>query len=133
MIGTQITKYRAEKLWTMDALALAAELGVSRSRLFKWESGQTDPPVKYLRPLAKALECSLDELFGPEERPTGLDGSYMKITGREPGGRLVINVTNMGDLKKLLQQADAQSKSLARTIRRISAFNLSVDFVGQED
>lgn len=62
MIGEQILKFRSEKGWSQ--VALAEEIGVSKNTLFLWEQGSRVPPIKYLRPLATALECSIDDLFG---------------------------------------------------------------------
>lgn len=43
--------------------ALAEELGVDRSTIAKWETGKANPRADLLPKLAKALGCSVDDLF----------------------------------------------------------------------
>lgn len=42
---------------------LASELGVDRSAVAKWETGEAVPRTDKLPKLAKVLGCSIDELF----------------------------------------------------------------------
>ena len=42
---------------------LASELGVDRSAVAKWETGEAVPRTEKLPKLAKVLGCSIDELF----------------------------------------------------------------------
>ena len=44
---------------------LADHMGVSRSTVAMWETGENAPSSKYLLELAKALSCSLDEILKP--------------------------------------------------------------------
>lgn len=46
---------------------LADVLGVERSTVAKWESGAAYPRASQLPALAKALGCSIDELYSREE------------------------------------------------------------------
>ena len=46
---------------------LADMLGVERSTIAKWESGAAYPRASQLPELAKALNCSIDELYTPPE------------------------------------------------------------------
>lgn len=48
---------------------LATNLGVDVSTVTKWETGNAAPRVALLPPLAKVLQCSIDDLFhAPEDR-----------------------------------------------------------------
>lgn len=49
---------------------LADVLGVERSTVAKWESGAAYPRASQLPALAKALSCSIDELYTGEEAAT---------------------------------------------------------------
>ena len=42
---------------------LASELGVDRSAVAQWETGEAVPRTEKLPKLAKVLGCSIDELF----------------------------------------------------------------------
>ena len=46
---------------------LAAEVGVGRSTVTMWETGQNTPPTKLLPALASALECTVDDLLKEPE------------------------------------------------------------------
>lgn len=47
---------------------LADVLGVERSTVAKWESGAAYPRASQLPALAKALSCTIDELYAPPEK-----------------------------------------------------------------
>ncbi len=49
--------------------ALAAQLGVSRQAISKWELGEAEPELKNLQLLAKAFGVSTDYLLSDEEVP----------------------------------------------------------------
>ena len=63
-IGRTITTKRGEKGITQDELANF--IGVSRSSVSKWESGQSYPDIVFLPQLASYFDISLDELMGYE-------------------------------------------------------------------
>lgn len=64
MLAEKIKALRKKKNLTQEALA--AILGVERTTVTMWESGQNTPPTKHLVPLAEALDCTLDELMRGE-------------------------------------------------------------------
>ena len=64
MLAEKIKSLRKEKKLTQEALATL--LGVERTTVTMWESGQNTPPTKYLVALADALGCTLDELLRGE-------------------------------------------------------------------
>lgn len=45
---------------------LANILGVDRSAVGKWETGENNPRFELLPALARALDCTIDELFVDE-------------------------------------------------------------------
>lgn len=64
MLAEKIKALRKAKNLTQEALA--ALLGVERTTVTMWETGQNTPPTKYLVTLADALGCTLDELLRTE-------------------------------------------------------------------
>jgi transcriptional regulator with XRE-family HTH domain len=76
-IGRNIAALREQRGWRQKELA--PRLGVTRSGLSKWESGEHPPSVEALVKMAEVLEVTLDELvrgrpgaesagLGPAER-----------------------------------------------------------------
>lgn len=51
--------------------AVADRIGVARSAIANWETGQGLPMAALLPALAVALECSIDELYQVPESGTG--------------------------------------------------------------
>lgn len=60
-IGSFVAEARRQRGWTQEGLA--ARLGVSAQAVSKWETEQSMPDVGMLRPLAEALDCTVDELL----------------------------------------------------------------------
>ena len=65
-IDTKNLAYLRERA-KMTQRELAEMLGVERSSIAKWESGSAYPRAAQLPALAKALSCSIDELYNGEE------------------------------------------------------------------
>ena len=64
-MGMSISHF--ESILKMTQRELADILGVERSSIAKWESGSAYPRASQLPALAKALGCSIDELYSREE------------------------------------------------------------------
>lgn len=64
MLAEKLKTLRKEKNLTQEALA--AMLGVERTTVTMWETGQNIPPTKYLVTLADSLGCTLDDLLRGE-------------------------------------------------------------------
>ncbi|MDL2224944.1 helix-turn-helix domain-containing protein [Eubacteriales bacterium OttesenSCG-928-M02] len=47
----------------MTQVALANKLGVTRTAVAMWESGDSMPKAKMLPQLAKELDCTIEEIF----------------------------------------------------------------------
>lgn len=92
-LGNALKRLRTDA--RMSAEEFAEEAGVSRSTIYRLESGETDDPdLPTLRGLAKALDLSLSEFFRHIEGrpPTDFDGkSAVTMTDlvAEPQGRPV--------------------------------------------
>lgn len=67
-IGTLIASRRKELGMTQEQLA--EKLNMSAKVISKWETGRSLPDTSVLTQLCAALEMTLDELLGSEERPT---------------------------------------------------------------
>lgn len=57
--GLEIMRTRAN----MTQAELAAKLGIDRTCIAKWETGKAYPRASQLPVLAKALNCTIDELY----------------------------------------------------------------------
>ena len=49
---------------------VAEDVGVSKPAVCKWETGVSVPRTELLPMLARVLDCSIDELFGGEQKDT---------------------------------------------------------------
>ena len=47
---------------------VAEDVGVSKPAVCKWETGVSVPRTELLPLLARVLDCSIDELFGGEQK-----------------------------------------------------------------
>ena len=60
---------RLEKDMTQEELA--SRLGIKRQRLSNYEIGSREPNIETLKALAKALECTVDELLAEDNDDQG--------------------------------------------------------------
>ncbi len=67
-IANRLAELRKEHGYSQEELA--AELGVSRQAISKWECGESSPDTDNLIALAKVYNVSLDELLGNPVRPS---------------------------------------------------------------
>lgn len=67
-LGTRIKIARKQKGLTQEQLAEV--IGVSRSAISRWESGDMEPTIKNLAELARTLDVSSDHLLGLDESRT---------------------------------------------------------------
>jgi len=67
-IGKRIKELREERDLTMDLLVhdlnTTYQIEIHKSNVSRWESGQTEPSLKYARILAEYFNVSLDYLIG---------------------------------------------------------------------
>lgn len=64
----QIRKYRHKRNLKQSELALL--VGVNRTAVTKWESGEVNPRASRLLKIADVLRCSIDELMGTKKLRT---------------------------------------------------------------
>ena len=67
-----IQKYRKERKLKQSELALL--IGVTRTAVTKWESGEANPRTDRLLKIADALRCSVDDLLGTRKSRTKKGG-----------------------------------------------------------
>lgn len=60
-----IQKLRNKKGLTQEQLATV--INVDRSAVAKWETGEAAPKSERLPDIAKALDCTIDDLFEKEQ------------------------------------------------------------------
>ena len=65
-LGKNIARYRKERDMTQEALAVA--LGVTNQAVSKWEADVCCPDIQLLPRLADLFGCSIDALFGRENK-----------------------------------------------------------------
>ena len=61
MIGKNIKRFRTEKKWTQEELAL--KLNVTRQAVSNWENEKTQPDVETLGAIAQVLEVTVEDLI----------------------------------------------------------------------
>lgn len=54
---------------------LAEKIGVGKSTISMWESGERTPSLEMLEALADFFNVSISRLWGDEEKPVAMDGS----------------------------------------------------------
>lgn len=73
----RIKKLRLEKQFTMDMVVYDVgqkfNIELTRSHLSRWESGKTEPTLKYAALLAKYYGVSLDYLMGLTDNRAPVD------------------------------------------------------------
>lgn len=47
----------------LTQLQLAEKVGCSRATIATWERGKTEPHIRFIKPLAKALRCKMSDFF----------------------------------------------------------------------
>lgn len=65
----QIRRYRKER--NLKQSELASIVGVSRTAVTKWESGEVNPRSDRLLKIADALRCSVDDLLNNRKKSVG--------------------------------------------------------------
>jgi putative molybdopterin biosynthesis protein len=69
MVSTESPLRARRELLGLSQVALAAAVGLSRQSLSAVEAGRSQPGVDVALRLAAALECRVEDLFVPSERP----------------------------------------------------------------
>lgn len=75
-LGEKISKLK--KLKKMSQVELAAQTGISRDAISKYERDEVIPSVEYAKRIADAFGVSLDYLVSDDEQEEVLDNSILK-------------------------------------------------------
>ncbi len=62
---TAIRQYREKKGWTQEDVA--NRVGVAKTTVSMWETGDRKPDIITLKKLASIFECTTDDLLAPIE------------------------------------------------------------------
>ena len=81
-MGARISAHRKNKGLTQEALANT--LGVSNQAVSKWESDVCCPDIALLPQLVDALEMTLDELFGRENKAAIANDQILPVAAELP-------------------------------------------------
>ena len=115
-IGNNIKSRRKELKISADDIA--KRLGVSRSTVFRWESGEIGKiPSEYLKPLAEMLSTTETRLMGWQSAAAAKE-SYIEEDIR----RIIERAKTSAGMKNLLRAADScTDEELERAIKIIKA------------
>lgn len=97
-IGDNIQATRLAAGMTQEQLA--AEVGVSRQTVAKWESGETSPDLGHAADLADALGCTIDSLASFDSKGTGL--------GAPPRGKHLFGSVKVGERGQIVIPKEAR-------------------------
>lgn len=97
-IGANIQATRQAAGLTQEQLA--AEVGVSRQTVAKWESGETSPDLEHAAALADALGCTVDALANFDSAGTGL--------GAPPRGKHLFGSVKVGERGQVVIPKEAR-------------------------
>ena len=70
-IGEKLVKYRKEK--NLTQVSVAKELGISKSKLSKWEKNEENIDINYLSPLCKLYNITPNDLLNDEVKKTNVN------------------------------------------------------------
>ena len=73
---SKMIKLRKHKGFTQETFA--AEIGVSRQSVYKWESGQSYPEVEKLLKVARTFGVTVDDMLN-DEMEVGRNGEMMPL------------------------------------------------------
>lgn len=105
-----IKKYR--KRLGMDQGDLADLVGVCKSAVSMWETGDRTPDADSLRKLRQILGCSADEILGFEDVP---DAECAPKRLSFPDDKLIITAPNNGDIQiRVSRRANALIEEVAK-------------------
>ena len=68
--GKQLRIKELRQARGLSQARVAEDVGVSKPAVCKWETGVSVPRTELLPLLARVLDCSIDELFGGEQKDT---------------------------------------------------------------
>lgn len=122
ILGYNLKKYRSEHKLSQEAFANM--LGISRTALRGYENGQNHPTSIILISMAKALNCSIDDLLGHNiENPITISSSESFSNIREKilylDELIKKNLSTYNDLIASKKRTDLKYSELAMSKKRI--------------
>ncbi|CAM2078965.1 MAG: hypothetical protein NSGCLCUN01_03174 [uncultured Clostridium sp.] len=118
ILGYNLKKYRTEHNLSQEAFATI--LGISRTALRGYENGQNHPTSIILISMAKALNCSIDDLLGHNIK------APLNISSNEDFSNVKEKILYLDNLiKKTLNTYDDLTASKKRTDLKYSELNMS--------
>lgn len=102
IMADKIIELRKKQGWTQESLA--AQLGVSRQAVSKWESAQSVPDLKNLEQMSQLFEVSLDVLIKDELEISEFSAVEEAKTLNEHGMRSV-SLKEIGEYLAYIEQA----------------------------
>lgn len=89
--------YRVKRGYTQETFA--AELGIEKKQVSRWETGSTVPGSDRLAEMAKVLDVSTDYLLGLSDDPT----PNIRLDNLSDDERAVLKAMRRGDDKEALK------------------------------
>jgi transcriptional regulator with XRE-family HTH domain len=138
-IPDNIKKYR--ELRKLSVPDLAKKMGIGKSGIYNWESGENTPGPESLTALAKALDCSVSDLIGEnltsvdkltdnKEKPASREGVYQTIVEGHTEyvliPRSVLNETQLisnEQIKRTWDELAEKNKELERKNKQLDFYN----------
>ncbi len=93
----RLQDYRVKRGYTQETFA--AELGIEKKQISRWETGSTIPGSDKLAQIAKVLRVSTDYLLGLTDDPT----PHMRIDNLTEDERAVLAAMRRGDDKAVMK------------------------------
>lgn len=104
-LSKNIAHYRKKS--GLSQIALAKKLGVSKSTIFRWETGESSPSVDTIIQLCRILSIATDSLLLSKEDSNNLNSSNKNLSRRLKK----IEQLTIRDQKTLFSIIDAYLKS----------------------
>ncbi|HUB38654.1 MAG TPA: XRE family transcriptional regulator [Streptosporangiaceae bacterium] len=90
-VGPRLKRVRSHRRMTLTQLADAT--GISKSTLSRLETGQREPSLELLLPIAQAFQVPLEELVGAPE----VGDPRIRLKPRSRRGRIVVPLTSQAN------------------------------------
>lgn len=93
----RLQNYRVKRGYTQETFA--AELGVEKKQVSRWETGSTIPGSDRLAEMAKILDVSTDYLLGLSDDPT----PNMRVDNLSEDEKAILKALRRGDDKEAIK------------------------------
>lgn len=93
----RLQAFRVKRGYTQETFA--AELGIEKKQVSRWETGSTIPGSERLAEMAKILDVSADYLLGLSDDPT----PQMRVDNLTDDERAILTALRRGDDKEAIK------------------------------